>query len=142
MIYLDYNATVPIRPESTASMQALLPFPLNPSSVHGLGREAKKHLENSRKTIAEAISVWPNEIIFCSSGTEANNWALRSQHGRRILVSAVEHSSIIRGGDILLPVTANGIIDLTSLEACSKTLAGRTLVAAEVVSTEVGISFT
>jgi len=142
-VYLDYNATAPVRPEVIARMQELLALPANPSSMHRFGREAKKHLENARKTIADAISAWPNEIIFTASGTEANVTALRGI-SRRVLVSAVEHSSVLsslrgaerRGNpfafaksdkdwiaspaarnDDIIPVTSSGLIDLSALDA-------------------------
>jgi len=116
-IYLDYNATAPIRPEAVTRMQEILAFPANPSSAHRFGREAKKHLEQARKIIADAVSAWPNEVIFTASGTEANVTALRGIPGRRILVSAVEHSSVIRHPSSLIPVTPSGLIDLAALDA-------------------------
>ena len=75
-IYLGYNAA------ARSGLHAhdgdyLLHAANDPSSVHRFGREAKKHLEDARKTIADAISAWPNEIIFTASGTEANATALR-----------------------------------------------------------------
>jgi len=133
-IYLDYNATAPVRPEVILRMQALLATPANASSVHRYGREAKKHLEDARKTIADSVAAWPNEIIFTATGTEANAMALRGT-GRRVLVSAVEHSSILRhpgvGRDpmspqasqppafagMTIPVDSNGILNLTALDA-------------------------
>src|SRR4051812_10750520 len=95
-VYLDCNATAQLRPEAKARMLLLLDGPLNPASVHHFGREAKKHLENARKIIADAISAWPNEIVFTASGTEANATALHGIPDRRVFVSAVEHSSVLR----------------------------------------------
>ena len=94
-IYLDYNATAPLRPQVIVRMQELLGGPFNPSSAHRFGREAKKQLEQARKTIADAVAAWPGEITFTASGTEANATALRGIAGRRVLVSAVEHSSVL-----------------------------------------------
>ena len=144
--YLDYNATAPMRPEVAACMQALLPLPLNPSSAHSFGRDAKKHLENARKTIADAIAVWPNEIIFMGSGTEANTTALRGIAGRRLLVSAIEHSSILktlslsgRGqGEGSIPVTPDGLIDLAALDAMLST-GSPALVSVMLANNETGI---
>lgn len=113
-IYLDYNATTPMHPKAVAKMQEWLGVPANPSSVHSYGRAAKKELENSRKIIAEAVSAWQNELIFTASGTEANVTALSSFPDRRILVSAIEHSSVLRPATI--NVDENGIISLTDLE--------------------------
>src|SRR5580704_1594534 len=136
-VYLDYNATASVRPEVIWRMQELLAVPANPSSVHRFGREARKHLENARKTIADAISAWPNEIIFTATGTEANATALRGFSERRVLVSSIEHSSIFRhprlvrgskatgvmqpeipaqGGDDMVEVDNNGIVNLSALD--------------------------
>lgn len=143
-IYLDYNATAPIRPEVIARMQALLASPANPSSVHRFGREAKKHLENARKTIADTISAWPAEIIFTATGSEANNTALRAIPGKSVLVSSVEHSSVIKchshegGNPSLLPVDPNGILDLTALDTIlSQT--PQTLVSVMLANNETGV---
>ena len=93
-IYLDYNATAPVRPEVLAVMQELHGVPLNASSVHASGRKAKQILEASRKTIAEAINCFANEVIFVGTGSEANNWALSGFDN--VLVSAVEHASVLK----------------------------------------------
>ncbi|MDX2073246.1 MAG: cysteine desulfurase family protein [Alphaproteobacteria bacterium] len=129
-IYLDYNATAPLRPEVCSRMAELLGAPANPSSAHRFGRAAKKHLEDARKTIAEYISAFPNEIIFTACATEANATALRGMPGRRVLVSAIEHSSVLKeAGDRsrvtdknfpdtchLIPVTSAGVVNLEVLD--------------------------
>lgn len=113
-VYLDYNATSLLFPQAFLVMQNCLPIPANPSSAHRFGRDAKKQLEDARKTIAEAISAWTNEIIFTASGTEANITVLQAFPERRVLVSAIEHSSIFSHDRIM--VDANGIINLANLE--------------------------
>lgn len=137
-VYLDYNATAPVRPEVVQKMQEILAFPANASSAHRYGREAKKHLEQARKTIAGAISAFPAEIIFTASGTEANITALGGFAGRKLLVSAIEHSSVLsslRGGKVteaiqrqedrtaspaarndVIPVLPSGVVDRDALE--------------------------
>lgn len=117
--YLDYNATTPVRPEVVAHMSELLAHPHNPSSVHFYGREGKKYLENARSSIARALNCWANEIIFTASGTEANNMVCRAYPDRRLLLSAVEHSSIIKTvpDALRIPVNRNGVIDVASLKA-------------------------
>ena len=117
-IYLDYNATSPLRPQALAEMKKWLGVPANPASVHSFGRKAKKELEDARKIIAEAVSAWPNEVIFTASGTEANATILRGFPERRILMSAIEHSSILsaREKKDTIKVDKNGIIDLIDLE--------------------------
>lgn len=119
-IYLDCNATAPLRPQAIAKMAELLALPSNPSSVHSFGRLAKKHLEDARKTIAESIVVWANEVVFTASGTEANATALLSFPERRILVSAIEHSSVLKlaeklGGEFI-KIDENGVVSLSDLE--------------------------
>jgi cysteine desulfurase len=133
-IYLDYNATAPIRPQVAQRISELLAEPLNPSSVHGHGRRAKKLLEDARKTIAECISAFPNEIIFTATGTEANVMALTGFPQRRVLVNAVEHSSVLSSlrakrsnpdwiaaspsapRDDIIPVHPSGLLNLDILD--------------------------
>lgn len=140
-IYLDYNATAPVRPQAASRMAELLAGPCNPSSVHRFGRDAKKHLEQARKTIADSISAWPNEIIFMGSGTEANATALRGMGARRVLVSAVEHSSVLKARSDLqvIPVDAQGIIDLTALDAMLAEDARPALVSVMLANNETGV---
>lgn len=143
MIYLDYNATAPLRPEAEEAMREVWAAgPLNASSVHSFGREAKKRLEAARRTVAEAVSAFPHEVIFTASGTEANNLALSGIPGAYVLASAIEHSSVLKvaafrhsreGGnlehpseldsrfrgndaDYTIPVLPSGIVDLEALE--------------------------
>jgi cysteine desulfurase len=102
MIYLDHNATTPLRSEV---LDAMLPYLKkyfgNPSSVHGTGRRAKQGIEKAREQVAMLINAQPAEIIFTSGGTESNNLALRGAlqagcHKRtHIITTAVEHSSVL-----------------------------------------------
>ena len=87
LCYLDHNATSPVRPEVVALMAELQALPLNPSSVHAHGRKAKHLLSEARREVAERFSVFPHEMIFTASATEANNMALRGFPGRPLLVS-------------------------------------------------------
>ncbi|MFO0389031.1 MAG: cysteine desulfurase family protein [Alphaproteobacteria bacterium] len=112
-IYLDYNATAPVRPEVIDKIKEILSLPANASSVHSYGRMAKKHLEDARRIISDHISCWPDEVIFMGSATEANATALGCAD--KILVSAVEHSSILRS-NCVIPVDTNGIVKLDALE--------------------------
>ncbi len=120
MIYLDYNATAPLRPSVRAAMDAVAVLPLNPSSMHAAGRQAKKLLEDARATIASAMGAFANEVLFVGSGTEANNMVLRGFADRPILVSAIEHASIRKTGSLLgaaeIPVNAQGVVKLDVLE--------------------------
>lgn len=122
--YLDYNATTPALPQVLEIVKELHSFPLNPSSVHAGGRKAKQVLDSARRTLAEVIGAFPAEIIFTSSGTEANNWAIRSFSGEIVLASSIEHSSVLKTAQqrnhILVPVTADGIVDLEKLKEIVK----------------------
>jgi cysteine desulfurase len=72
-VYLDYNATTPLHPEVQKAMRAAMKYFGNPSSLHEPGRQARKLIEDARKTIASFINAAPEEIIFVGSGSEANN---------------------------------------------------------------------
>src|SRR6478736_3710089 len=104
-VYLDWNATTPLRPEARAAMVAAYDLVGNPSSVHAEGREARRLVEEARATLAAAVGGLPRNVVFTSAGTEANALALapglRGSSGgpvERLLVSAVEHPSVLAGG--------------------------------------------
>ena len=120
MHYLDYNATAPARPQVLEVVREYQGLPLNASSIHANGRKAKAIISHSRKILAEIIGVFPSEIIFTGSGTEANNWVLRALHAMPVFVSAIEHASILKtarylGNYTIIPVTALGIVDMDAL---------------------------
>src|SRR5438309_6707284 len=104
-VYLDWNATTPLRPEARQAMAAAWDLAGNPSSVHAEGRQARRLVEDARATVAAAVAARPQEVVFASGGTEANALALTSGFRRgtggpvqRLLVSAVEHTSVLSGG--------------------------------------------
>jgi len=90
----------------------------NPSSVHRWGRAARQAIEHARAQVADLVGAAPAEVIFTSGGTEANHLALRGVHGRRILISAIEHDSVRESvpDATAIPVTAAGVVDLAGLE--------------------------
>lgn len=138
-VYLDYNATAPVRPQVIACMHEMLSIPLNASSVHSRGRQAKKLLEDARKILAETISAFPAEIIFTATGSEANAMALNGFKGRRLLVSAIEHSSVIRQPNAeIIPVDSNGLVDSACLEKMLSA-AAPALVSVMLANNETGI---
>ena len=142
MIYLDYNATAPLRPSVLKAMHAVEALPLNPSSIHTAGREAKKLLEDSRKTIADTLSVFANEVLFTGSATEANNMVLRG-FDRPMLVSAIEHASILKtasllGGDTFA-ADENGIVKLEVLDKKLAALGRPALVSVMLANNETGV---
>jgi len=115
--YLDYNATAPVRPEVIEAVGAALGAAGNPSSVHGAGREARARLSAAREAVASMVGVAPEAVVFTSGGTEANNQALGSVAGRK-LVSAIEHDSVLAAtpDEPRVPVNDDGVIDLAGLE--------------------------
>jgi cysteine desulfurase len=129
-IYLDWNATTPLRPEAKEAMAAAWNLAGNPSSVHAEGRQARRLVEDARATIAGAVGALPRNVIFTSGGTEANALALTPKLRRgteppveRLLVSAIEHASVLAGGRFsaatisTVGVTRSGLLDLDHLRA-------------------------
>src|SRR5215208_7062917 len=94
-VYLDWNATTPLRPEARAAMAQAWDITGNPSSVHAEGREARRLVEDARAIVARAVGGEPQNVVFTSGGTEANSLALTSGLRRggmpvqRLLVSAI-----------------------------------------------------
>jgi cysteine desulfurase len=123
MIYLDYNATAPARAEVIEAVAETLGLgATNASSVHGPGREARKRVERARAQVAALVGVDPDQVIFTSGGTEANNMVLSGAGRKRILVSAVEHSAVLRTALVraadceVVPVDGEGRVRLDELE--------------------------
>lgn len=116
MTYLDHNATTPLRPEAASAMAAVLGRVGNPSSVHAAGRAARADVERARERVAALVNAAPEEVVFTSGGTEANNLALRGT-GRPVVVSAIEHDSVLHAVEapLVVPVTSAGIVDLAAL---------------------------
>ncbi len=121
MHYLDANATEPLRPEAKAAIQAAMEIVGNPSSVHAAGRAARRAVEDARDTIAARFGCQPGDLVFVSGGTEADALAVHAfGQGRRILVGATEHDAIRSAAPTatVVPVLADGTIDLDALAAC------------------------
>jgi cysteine desulfurase len=116
--YLDWNATAPLRPEAEAAIAATLRDCGNPSSVHGWGRAARQRVECAREAVAALVGANPEGVVFVSGGTEANHLALLGNGRERVLVSAVEHSSVLQAVPKAerIPVDANGIVNLAWLD--------------------------
>lgn len=133
MIYMDHNATTPVRPEV---LEALLPYYRedfgNPSSIHWAGRAVKGAVERAREHVATLVSCDPSEVVFTSCGSEADNMALKGvaaalrDRGNHIITSRVEHPAVLntclflekQGFEItMLDVDPEGMLDLAALEA-------------------------
>ena len=131
-IYLDYNATSPVRPEV---LEVMLPFYKeqfgNPSSVHWAGRQVSGALEKAREQVAALINASPAEIVFVSCGSEGDNMAIKGsleplkEKGNHIITTTVEHPAVLEtcqamekdGYEVTyLPVSKDGQLDLADLE--------------------------
>ncbi len=119
MTYLDYNATAPLKPAALRAMSAALQEAGNPSSVHAYGRLARRIVDQARQEVAALVGARVEDVIFTSGGTEANNLALASRGDRRLIVSAIEHDSVLKRARIegaeLIRAQRNGEIDLDHL---------------------------
>jgi cysteine desulfurase len=136
VVYLDHAATTPMVPAAVEAMTTHLLEVGNASSLHASGRRARRVVEESRETLAQALDCRPSEVVFTSGGTEADNlaikgvyWSRRAEDPRRvrILATAVEHHAVLdplhwletqEGASVeLLGVDGEGRLDLAALEA-------------------------
>jgi cysteine desulfurase len=151
-VYLDYNATAPIRPEAAAAAARALAVGGNPSSVHARGRAARAIVEDARSEVARLAGVAPDEVVFTSGGAEANGLAMESAVASgavtRLIVGATEHDSIIetaRASGLpveVWPVDAHGVADISWLEdrlARWSAADGRPFVALMLANNETGV---
>lgn len=132
-VYLDNSATTPVDPEV---VEAMLPYLTgkfgNASSIHFFGQEARAAVDKARHQVAGLINARPNEIVFTSGGTEANNLAIRglleanSKYGKHIITSSIEHPSVKSVCEDLekngysvtyLPVYENGLVRIDDVQA-------------------------
>jgi cysteine desulfurase len=154
-IYLDWNATAPLRPQAREALTAAFDVVGNPSSVHGEGRVARRLLEEARGQVAALVGARPSDVFFTGSGTEANALALSPAaetqgDGRscdRLLMSSIEHSSVRAGARFPraaiedLPVDADGRVDFAVLQRrlSESSGIGRTLVSIMLANNETGV---
>ncbi len=118
MIYLDANATEPLRPEAREAAMAAMAL-ANPSSIHQPGRAARRVLEEARESLARHFHARADDIVFCSGATEANGLAIHAfGAGRSILIGATEHDAVRAAAPdaAIIPVLADGAVDLDALE--------------------------
>ncbi len=150
-IYLDYNATAPLRPQARDAVLRALDLPGNPSSVHGEGRAARRMIDEARGLVASALGADPRYVTFTSGGTEAANLvltpSLKDGAGRvtDLIVSAGEHPCVLEGHRFApervhrAPVDDQGRLDLAALEALLGRIGGRALVALQAANNETGV---
>ncbi|HEV7318400.1 MAG TPA: cysteine desulfurase family protein [Ensifer sp.] len=155
-IYMDWNATAPLLPEAREACLSALDLIGNPSSVHGEGRAVRTLIENCRRDVAALCGAKASSVIFTSGATEAANLVLTPDFrmGRtplkigRLFASAIEHPAVREGGRFPreavceIPVTSEGVVDLSALQALlaahDRTL-GLPMVAVMLVNNETGI---
>ena len=135
-VYLDHAATTPMLPAAIEAMTAVLGTVGNASSLHTAGRAARRHMEESRESIAAALGARPSEVIFTGSGTESDNLAVKGIYWarsdaqprrRRIVTTAVEHHAVLdalswlaehEGAEVtFLPTEADGSVTPDALRA-------------------------
>ena len=159
MVYLDHNATSPLRASARLAVEAVLDNCGNASSVHAAGRAARARIEEARDRVAGLAGATPASVVFTSGGSEANALALRGaiagaaqQEDRvaRLFASAIEHESVRATASALaeavpglklteIPVTKDGTVDLHALRLHLIQGKGRVLVSVMVANNETGV---
>ena len=154
-VYLDNNATTPVRPEV---FEAIRPFLTeiwgNPSSIHWAGRNARGPVDDAREQVAQFLGATPGEIIFTSCGSESNNLAIKgaaayyAKKGRHIITTRVEHPAVLetckylekKGSPVTyLPVDRQGMIDLDEYRSAFRS--DTVLVTVMMANNETGVVF-
>jgi cysteine desulfurase len=159
MIYLDHNATSPLRDCAKRAMLEALEETGNASSVHGAGRRARARVEKAREQVAKLANADPSEVIFTSGGTEANALALRGvvagalaaeDRITRIFISSIEHESVRANALAIaetvpgvklneIPVTEDGAVDASAFRLALMQGKGRVLVSVMAANNETGV---
>ncbi|GHU62617.1 cysteine desulfurase [Clostridia bacterium] len=132
-IYFDHAATTVVSEQAVKRVWEVMEKDYgNPSSLHQKGLEAEAYLKKSRESIAKALKVLPQEVYFTSGGTESNNLSLiglaraKKRQGKHIVVSSIEHASVIQAAKYLenegfnvsyLPVSSKGMVEIDTLQA-------------------------
>jgi len=139
--YLDWNATAPLRPEAAAAIGAALAECGNASSVHRWGRAARRRVERAREQVAALVCAAADGLVFVSGGTEANHLALLGSGRERVLVSAVEHHSVLHALPSAepIPVDHDGIVDLGQLDEMLAADTRSALVSVMFANNETGV---
>ena len=155
-VYLDHNASMPLRNEARAAMAAALELSANPSSVHAEGRKARQLVERARRDVAALVGADASRVVFTSGATEAAatlltpNWTMgRAPLGfSRLYIGATEHPCVASGGRFapnqlrVIPVASGGLLDLAALAddlAHHDRASGLPLVAVQAANNETGV---
>lgn len=145
-IYLDYNATAPVKPAVIDAVTAALREGGNPSSVHASGRAARIAVEEAREKLADLLGAAAENIIFTSGGTEASNQAICTAVGvKRVLISAIEHDCVLAAANASkflveeIPVNIDGLVDLKALESMLEAGDEKAIVSVMLANNETGV---
>ncbi len=139
-VYLDHNATSPMKPEVAEAMIDVLRHPCNASSIHAEGRAARQRLEAARAQVAALAGAKPRNVYFTSGATEANNWVLRGATKRPTLVATTEHPSVLNASHgARVPVMHSGLVNLAALERMLAGAEEPLLVSVMLVNNETGV---
>ena len=152
MIYLDHNASTPVRPEVAEAMhQALRDLGANPSSPHRAGQQARAAIERARDQVASLVGARPEEVVFVSGGTEGDHLVVMGaamasrERGRVVAAAAIEHHAVHGAADVLadlgwshvaLPCGPDGRTEVASVDALPE---GTTLVSLMFANNETGV---
>jgi len=142
-VYMDANATTPPCAPAQAAVEAALRTIGNPSSVHGFGRAARALVDRARAQVARLVGAKAEDVIFVAGGTEANNLALASRGERPLIVSGIEHDSVLKPAEMagarVLRVQRNGQVDLDDLAAALRDAGRPAFVSIMLANNETGV---
>lgn len=142
-IYMDANATMPPCAAAQAAMEAALRTLGNPSSVHGFGRAARALVDRARAQVARLVGARVEDVIFVAGGTEANNLAPASRGDRPLIVSGIEHDSVLKpaqmAGARILHTQRNGQVDLGDLADALRDAGRPAFVSIMLANNETGV---
>ena len=141
-VYLDHNATTPLRTESRAAMIAAMDVVGNPASVHAEGRAAKGVIETARRQVAALVGCLPTQVVFTGSATEAAALAVaqKDRHGGVFAALPTEHDCLLDWGEVDLPALHRAQGAPGAVEDLRGALGGRpALVAVSAANSETGV---
>ncbi|MFC4348279.1 cysteine desulfurase family protein [Kordiimonas lipolytica] len=144
LVYLDYNATSPIRDEVIDTVTAAMRTVGNPSSVHAAGRDARARVEEARTQVAAMVNARPRDVVFTSGGTEASNTVIRGAGAASILISAIEHDCGFAAAKesglpvYVIPTSDQGVVDMGSLQSLLAKAEKPALVSVMLANNEMG----
>ena len=140
-IYFDHNATTPVKRPVIDAMMGALAICGNASSIHSSGRNARKLIEQSRDKVAKLIKVSPEQVIFTSGGTEANNLVISGINRDYCIMSAIEHDSILQTEKSHQKISVNesGLVELGTLEKLLRVKGSPNIVSVMLANNETGV---